>query len=759
MKKLLTLGLLAVMTMPAWAQGDLLVGKSVYVLGTPLTWTNANGTYTFDPSIDKHDLSKLTKNPRNTDDVLILPQNEAGGGFMATVEGIDYEAINKAVGIQGFYVDMESTQTVESVYTTWEGAFGTAYDIYLTANVPDKANLGTPAYSGTGLNGTEQTVNLSGNNTGRYLVFQTKDATNWGWGCKIRSISAYGDTKSVTSLSVEAGSVKAGSTITVTVIPLNVVGDALDVNAATDYSLACSDPSAVEITNLGSGKFSVKGVMPGSYTLSATAKYNGNEVSGETSFNVTYDWSVTKNIAAGKKVYYRWKEDGEVTTNTGDKVTDQNIDTYYEYNGDWGGGDGWIVIDLGQANDFVVDAVEVYFIDNNNNATGANTFKLSFGTSQAVVPTDDAVWSPGENWYTTATMDKSAGAFIPYTLSQEEKIPVRYIAYLDGNNSKGKPMIGEIYVAGTEMKEAPVAKEVTLSSNLDYVATDEKVVFTPLVIDQYGSVMPDAEVVINVNNAAIEGFEYTPAAVGNYTVVAKSGTIISEPLTLHVIAKAENKINKGGETTSIEYAASKGDSGLETNPFTQETQWAKDEFGTPLVITFDSPVELELLKFNWEAACPSDYSIIVTRQLTKAADDMEETIMKVSGRSFIMGTNPVDRLYHDPKANGEVTLVGNSVVCGANLSGIKTMKVVPTDADHNYNLRLFNIDAIGTQEFIDTSAVKKLQDYISGEGVDVISIQGVMMKRGVNASDALNNLPKGIYIIRQGKDSKKVVVR
>lgn len=755
MKKLLSISLLSLLALPAVAQGDLLVGKTVSQLGVSKTWTNATGTYTFDATQPEHDLSKLVLETRNTDNIFLLPEGQNGGGYGAE----EYIEGNKAVGIQGFYVDMGSTQSVASVYSTWEGAAANAYNIYLLDEVPSLSNLGSPVYTADGLGQySENTAELPANSKGRYLVFEPTDATNWGWGVKIRSISAYGDISSVTELRISETSVPANSSTTVTVTPLNVIGDALDINAISNLTLTCSDPTAVKISADGQddGTFSVEGITVGTYTLTATATYNGETVTGEAPIYVTYDWKSETNIAAGKTVYYRWKEDGEDSTNKGENVTDNDNETYYQYNGDWGGGDGWIVIDLGEENDHVVDAVEVYFSNNEVNAnTGNNTFKLSFGTSQAELPTEDAVWNPGENWITTSSMNKIQDAYVTYIIPQEEKGAIRYVAYLDANNPKGKPMIGQIYVAGTEMTETSEVKEVTITTDYDYVSTGEKVIIIPLVIDQYGSTMADAPVVVYVNDNAIEGFEYTPEAVGNYSIMAKSGEVASEPLTLHVIADANKAINGNNPDNEILYSASKGGVGLETNPFTQETQWSNDEMGTPLVIVFDTPVDLDLLKFRWEAACPSHYTVTVTRQSTRAGEDDEELVMEVENRGFVMGVNPVDRIYNDNKADGTTTLVGSNATCGNDLTNIKSMIVTPTEKDHGYGLRLLGIDAIGTQSSAEPSGIETLDNSLKAGTVDVVTLQGVVIKRNVNAADALQNLPKGIYVV----GGKKVAVK
>lgn len=181
MKKLFTLfaagALCALSQSPAMAQDNLLAEKPIYTLGEAKTWSAGDASYTFITD----DLSKLVAVPTNTSNVYLYPEN----GALNTPE-------NQELGAQGFYIDMGVSQEVGTVATTWEGAAADSYEIYLTDEVPTPAVLAsTPTYSVSGLGQyTENTAVLPDGAKGRYLVFQVTKATNWGWGVKIRSISA-----------------------------------------------------------------------------------------------------------------------------------------------------------------------------------------------------------------------------------------------------------------------------------------------------------------------------------------------------------------------------------------------------------------------------------------------------------------------------------------------------------------------------------------------------------------------------------------
>lgn len=201
------------------AEDNILAEKPIYTLGEAKTWTGSNdATYTFKTA----ELSKLVAVPTNTaENVYLFP--EEGGVYNTDA--------NKAIGIQGFYVDMEAEKSVGLVSTTWEGAAANAYNIYLTNEAPTTAILETtPVYTASGLGQyTSNTATLPSGSKGRYLVFQATDATNWGWGVKIRSIAAYEPAGDIlTSFSVSPAIVSLNAPTAITMSCLNQFGTQID---------------------------------------------------------------------------------------------------------------------------------------------------------------------------------------------------------------------------------------------------------------------------------------------------------------------------------------------------------------------------------------------------------------------------------------------------------------------------------------------------------------------------------------------------
>nr|MBD5376645.1 fibronectin type III domain-containing protein [Bacteroides sp.] len=204
------------------AQENLLANKPIFTLGEAKTWTNTAGTFTFDPAT----LDKIVADPANTSNIYLFP--EVGGGWNT--------AENKEIGIQGFYVDMGAEQEVARVSSTWEGASASSYVMYVTNDAPTLDILNSePTYRASGLGQyTANVAELPEGTKGRYLVFQPTDATNWGWGVKIKSMSAIAPfIVELTEFSVSPSMAVLNTPTPVTLSFKNQVGDAIDPSEVT----------------------------------------------------------------------------------------------------------------------------------------------------------------------------------------------------------------------------------------------------------------------------------------------------------------------------------------------------------------------------------------------------------------------------------------------------------------------------------------------------------------------------------------------
>lgn len=265
MKKLFLTLSIALATLSASAVDNLFWndGVSIHTLGEAKEWTSKEGaTYTFDTD----DLQKLIQNPTNTSNVFLFPEGQNGGGW-DTPE-------NRALGIQEFYIDLGKIHEIATVTTTWEGAAAKIFNIYLTNEVPTRDVLNTdPIYTSPDLGQyTSNTFALPDGAKGRYLVFQGIEATNWGWGVKMRSISATGPEDDIlTSFKVFPGIVAPGSATNLELSYLNQVG--LDIDAS-EISLSVNGDGEVEyndgVLTIVSGSYATFTASLGDESLTAT---------------------------------------------------------------------------------------------------------------------------------------------------------------------------------------------------------------------------------------------------------------------------------------------------------------------------------------------------------------------------------------------------------------------------------------------------------------------------------------------------------
>lgn len=265
MKKLFLTLSIALATLSASAIDNLFWndGVTIHTLGEAKEWTSKDGaTYTFDTD----DLQKLIQNPTNTSNVFLFPEAQNGGGW-DTPE-------NRTLGIQEFYIDLGKVHEIATVTTTWEGAAAKIFNIYLTNEVPTRDVLSTdPIYTSPDLGQyTSNTFALPDGAKGRYLVFQGIEATNWGWGVKMRSISATGPEDDIlTSFKVSPGIVAQGSATTLELSYLNQVG--LDIDAS-EISLSVNGDGEVEyndgVLTIISGTYATFTASLGDESLTAT---------------------------------------------------------------------------------------------------------------------------------------------------------------------------------------------------------------------------------------------------------------------------------------------------------------------------------------------------------------------------------------------------------------------------------------------------------------------------------------------------------
>lgn len=410
-----------------------------------------------------------------------------------------------------------------------------------------------------------------------------------------------------------------------------------------------------------------------------------------------------ENIALGKEIYGRVKS-GVEDTNPAINAIDGDPDTFYCYNGEYIGGDGWVVIDLGD--DYVVSSIMTTW------TRDLGTFRISYareeyepGVKTELPPANyDNIWTftgVFKGWVNSdpikRKMDEEVG------IEYDEPLVARYIAVRDVDNPGGQPELHEVIVHGVlfETQEATAIK-MSIDPAIHHLGTDEKAVISASVIDQYGLPMPDETVTLTCNdeNATLVNGELTVTKAGLYTVYAESGDLKS---SITVLYAADESSRLNATFTGDAVTVTRDGEVLTQNPFNgNEIQFNQEEgviTDKEVVITFDKPYDFSLLRFRWEAACPQDYKVIATD-----VRGAQRTILEVTGRKFVGGVNPVDRVWHNVTPSGVAAITSEGAQ--NDLSGIKSLTIAPTSADHNYALRLFGIDAFGTE-----SAEEIAQEY------------------------------------------------
>ena len=241
------------------AQTNVTSGRTVVPLGGLKTFTKNDGTTTY--TIDNSQLQKITVNG-NTSNVYLFPEE---GGSYNTDD-------NKALGIQGFYIDLGEAKTIGNINTTWEGA-AAGGKVYVTNTQPaDDGTLSgeTEIASFSNAQETVKNATVTVANSGRYIVFVPTTATNYGWGVKIRTFVAYDTyTPVLTTLTASISNpvIFSGNSSQVSYTALDQVG--------TPYVITPTYESSDEAVATVSGSGLVTGVSTGVATITVGSGVEG----------------------------------------------------------------------------------------------------------------------------------------------------------------------------------------------------------------------------------------------------------------------------------------------------------------------------------------------------------------------------------------------------------------------------------------------------------------------------------------------------
>lgn len=694
--------------------------------------------------------SSVTVSSKDVEAVNITDNND-GTGWQAV-------AATHTTTADWVIIDLGEKKQFTDIEIIWEASHCKGYSVYVSDSEipyetttteggvecrvisPEWLEANTPAVTGGDSSEANYTENLTldqpGN--GRYILIYANDYNNFGnnYGMRIFEVRVANiegrDEISEIRIAQEGNAVAEGDPVTITVAPFNKTGDKLALDALENITLDC-DNTDVTIENVADGSFAVSASTHGAFTLkaSATVSATGETLTAMWQLNVAYNWSKVENIATGKAIVGRVKTaDGATVDNPAGNAVDGLTDTYYEYNGEWGGGDGWLLVDLGD--EYIINAVGAYY----SGATAAGQCVFGYAADATAIyekieaEGTDYVWNAAlpvnDGWTFTGNIARVRDAVTTYTY--DNPVVARYVVVKDADNPGGKPCVNEIYISGVK-RAASEASKIEVTTDNNYLATGEAATLSARVFDQFNMEMTDAEVAFSCldGSAVLEGNRFSATAIGEYVVTASCGDL-SADIVISVVAESRYQLNDQlSNEVSLNGVTLDG-----KNPFAAGNEIQIAELPATLEINFDEPRSFTLLKIRWEAACPSDYTVEATY-----ANGTKATVLTVSGRGFVGGYNPVDKIVATPRSRAAE---------GVDLTQVKTLTFNITAKGHQYDLRLFGIDGYAPDN--STSGIDQLNpDADSNAPVDVYNLQGVRIRTGVMPADALTGLPRGIYIV------------
>lgn len=542
-------------------------------------------------------------------------------------------------------IELDEEQTMTDIEIFWEASHCKKYSVYVTNDEIPVQEITTEGDNPVTYNSIDakwfeshapaairendsegnytDNITFSAPQTGKYVLIYADEYNNNGslYGIRIfevrmANISNRNEANGL-QMNVEGNIVANGEGATISVVPVNKVGETLELTEINDLTLTCND-EAIKIEDKGNGIFSVTATEFGTYTLTATATANGNTISATKEINVAYNWNGVENIATNKDIKCRVKADNgaDAAQAVATNANDGNIDTYYQYNGEWNNGDGWLLIDLGDVYD--VSAIGAYYSDN---ATGNCIFGYATDATNIYNYINengaDFAWKNNADldagWSLSPAITRTANAIT--TQSYSTPVIARYIVIKDNDNPAGKPCVNEVYVAGTK-HEASKASSIELNLEKGGLVIGETNNVTASVLDQYGQPF-DTDIDIKVEGAVYNDGVITANAKGLVTVTATAGDI--EKSESFFVADENDYCLAGATFTASE--------GADNNfaPVTDGGQtignWGADYVLAPnapagpanhwILVKLAKPYDIDMIAALWEGASPAEYNIYV----------------------------------------------------------------------------------------------------------------------------------------------------
>lgn len=623
-------------------------------------------------------------------------------------------------------VDLGEVKEFTDIELIWEASHPTSYSVYVSSDaIPfeektvnegtDEAPVNvtynaidqewldsaTPDFNAGVVSETAYTENLTADTTleGRYILVYVNEYNGWSdeWGIRLFEVRVANieNHNVVTALKVTAPAILEGETAEVTVEALDPAGNVIDDAPLSDIKLVCSNADAVEIeAGESAGMFNVKGLKLGTYTLTATAGFDDVQVSGSATFEVAFNWNDKENVAEGKAADARMIDNGNADYKFGAaNATDGNEETYYTYDGEWGGGDAWVVVDLGQV--YVIDAVATSY---GGVCTGGQ-YKYSFGDVNAAMPYEDETdgynfkWTSDnalEGWTSTASLPRKANAVNTYV--PETPVMARYIAVRDVDNPGGKPQVKEIYVSGVAYAQ-PEADEIQLTVTPAGLFVGETAEVAYTVTDQYGNLF---DVVPEIT---VEGADYNDATItatekGKVTVTATVGDVTATAYVMvadqadYCMADATFSCDKGAADFRNVTDGGANPTSLGGNFQLNAENESAGEHEHWITANLGKPYDLDMVIAIWEGACPADYDVYL--------GETEDNLVKAYSVTGHKQATWYDRFV------------------GQDMEKVQYIKIVTTKNATGYGVKLFELKAYGTPSYPDVATTLKVNTSLGG---------------------------------------------
>lgn len=729
MKKTFLLIGLASLAFSTMAQDNLLADLEVFTLGPAKTWTYQDQTENF----NVNDLQKITKVPANTDNVFLYPEKG----------DLSHDDKNKnEIGIQGFYIDMGTSKEVASVRTTWQGAAADSYVIYLTEDSPTLNILKEePDYSITELGQYETHIAILPPGTkGRYLVFQPTKATNYGWGVKIRSISATAPAEDIlTSFRAYPSFLPYGEETKVTFSALNQLGvdilDKVEISCDGDGEYSYTDG----LLTLNSGK-----------SVTFTAKFSDTALTwslfGATAPTTPSVANIKTPIFTNGAPGYNSKAGWETGYNGGAK------------------NNGTITFADGTVAQSFSDARCIFF--HNNETTGAwngniNPSELGYRTlhldvfggsdSEFSIEFESVENLEGGHTY-KYNLKPGEWTAVDVDIEGATKLNNLSIRFTEENMSD--ILLSNIYFSPTNEWKAPVATTVTLSTeDFTNILIGESVKFTSQIFDENGEEIKGLTATIEGEDV-VDGI-FTAYHLGKYEVIARYEDITSEPIIVNVAGSDDNKFYPVYYKTSFDGTEIENPkfpfAGVEMTPI---QEWKQEDMSKGYVIELmdedgvSRSADLDLILIHWEVSCPKDYTVEF-----EDINGAKQTV-EFNDKELVRGTHPIDRIAaetHDAPANSRARM--NQAQTASNLTDIHKITITPTSMpeeaiNEGWSTKLYGLTLYGTAGDGLVTNVAEIPA-IEKASAQYYTIQGVKVA----------NPQKGLYIKVEGGKATKVLIR